>query len=88
MYFCLKEGDAGWITFYFITIFLWIIIEVVAFRYQKDYRPEWENNFIKFLFNKDKPISSACNLFIILMFIFNIMRVICTLIYGYVLGVN
>lgn len=83
MYFCLKEGSVGGITFYFITFFLWIIIEVVAFRFQKDYRPEWENNFIKFLFNKDEPVFSACNSIIILMLIFNIMRVICTLIYGY-----
>ena len=85
MHFCLKEGSAGWMTFYFIIIFLWIITEVVAFRYQKDYRPEWENNFIKFLFNKDKPYSTVCNLLIIIVFIFNIMRVICTLIYGYAL---
>ena len=83
MHFCLKEGSAGWMTFYFIIIFLWIITEVVAFRYQKDYRPEWENNFIKFLFNKDEPFSTVCNLLIIIVFIFNIMRVICTLIYGY-----
>ena len=83
MHFCLKEDSAGWITFYFITIFCWMIVEIVAFRYQKDYRPEWENNFIKFLFNKDKPVFSACNLFIILVFIFNIIRVICTFIYGY-----
>ena len=83
MHFCLKEGSAGWMTFYFIIIFLWIITEVVAFRYQKDYRPEWENNFIKFLFNKDEPYSTVCNLLIIIVFIFNIMRVICTLIYGY-----
>lgn len=85
MYFCLKEGSAGWMTFYFIIIFLWIITEVVAFRYQKDYRPEWENNFIKFLFNKDEPFSTVGNLLIIIVFIFNIMRVICTLIYGYAL---
>lgn len=83
MHFCLKEGSAGWMTFYFIIIFLWIITEVVAFRYQKDYRPEWENNFIKFLFNKDEPYSTVCNLLIIIVFIFNIMRVICTLIYGF-----
>ena len=83
MHFCLKEGSAGWMTFYFIIIFLWIITEVVAFRYQKDYRPQWENNFIKFLFNKDEPYSTVCNLLIIIVFIFNIMRVICTLIYGY-----
>ena len=83
MHFCLKEGNVGWMTFYFIIIFCWMIVEIVAFRYQKDYRPEWENNFIKFLFNKDEPVFSACNLIIILMFIFNIMRVICTLNYGY-----
>ena len=83
MHFCLKEDSVGWMTFYFIIIFLWIITEVVAFRYQKDYRPEWENNFIKFLFNKDEPYSTVCNLLIIIVFIFNIMRVICTLIYGY-----
>lgn len=83
MHFYLKENDATWMTFYFIIIFCWMIVEIVTFRYQKDYRPEWENNFIKFLFNKDEPIFSACNLIIILMFIFNIMRVICTLTYGY-----
>lgn len=83
MHFCLKEDSVGWMTFYFITIFCWMIVEIAVFRYQKDYRPEWENNFIKFLFNKDEPVFSACNLIIILMFIFNIMRVICTLNYGY-----
>ena len=84
MNFCLKEGSAGGITFYFITIICWMVIDVITFRYQKDYHPEWEDNFIKFLlFNKNEPIFSTCNLFIILMFIFNIMRVICTLIYGY-----
>lgn len=84
MHFCLKESNTIGIMFYFIIILLWVIIEVAAFHYQKDYHPEWENNFIKFLlFNKDKPVFSACNLFIILIFIFNIMRVICTLIYGY-----
>lgn len=83
MHFCLKESSAIGTTFYFIIILWWIIIEVFAFRYQKDYHPEWENNFIKFLFDKNKPVFSACNLFIILMLIFNIMRVICTLSYGY-----
>lgn len=83
MHFCLKEDSVGWMTFYFIINFCWMIVEIAAFRYQKDYRPEWENNFIKFLFNKDEPVFSACNLIIILMFIFNIMRVICTLNYGY-----
>lgn len=83
MQFCLKESNVGWITFYFIIILCWMVVEVADFRYQKDYRPEWEDNFIKFLFNKDEPISSACNLFIIIMFIFNIMRVACTLVYGY-----
>ena len=83
MHFCLKEGSVGWMIFYFIIFFCWMIVEVAAFRYQKDYRPEWEDNFIKFLFNKNEPISSTCNLFIILMFIFNIIRVICTLIYGF-----
>ena len=83
MHFCLKEDSVGWMTFYFITIFCWMIVEIAVFRYQKDYRPEWENNFIKFLFNKDEPVFSACNLIIILMFIFNIIRVICTLNYGY-----
>lgn len=83
MHFCLEEGSADWITFYFITIFCWMIVEIVAFRYQKDYRPERENNFIKFLFNKDEPVFSACKLIIILIFIFNIMRVTYTLIYGY-----
>lgn len=83
MHFCLKEDSVGWMIFYFIIIFCWMIVEVAAFRYQKDYHPEWENNFIKFLFNKDEPVFSACNSIIILMFIFNIMRVICTLNYGY-----
>lgn len=83
MHFCLKEDSVGWMTFYFIIIFCWMIVEITVFRYQKDYRPEWENNFIKFLFNKDEPVFSACNLIIILMFIFNIIRVICTLNYGY-----
>ena len=83
MHFCLKEDSVGWMTFYFIIIFCWMIVEIAVFRYQKDYRPEWENNFIKFLFNKDEPVFSACNLIIILMFIFNIIRVICTLNYGY-----
>ena len=83
MHFCLKEDSVGWMTFYFITIFCWMIVEIAVFRYQKDYRPEWENNFIKFLFNKDEPYSTVCNLLIIIVFIFNIMRVICTLIYGY-----
>ena len=83
MHFCLKEDSVGWMTFYFIIIFCWMIVEIAVFRYQKDYRPEWENNFIKFLFNKDEPVFSVCNLFILLMFIFNIVRVICTLIYGY-----
>ena len=83
MNFCLKEGSAGWMTFYFIMIICWMIVEVVAFRYQKDYRPEWENNFIKFLFNKDEPYSTVCNLLIIIVFIFNIVRVICTLKYGF-----
>lgn len=83
MRFCLKESSTIGMTLYFIIIFCWMIVEIVAFRYQKDYRPEWENNFIKFLFNKDEPVFSACNSIIILMLIFNIMRVICTLIYGY-----
>lgn len=83
MHFCLKEDSIGWMTFYFITIFCWMIVEIAVFRYQKDYRPEWENNFIKFLFNKDEPYSTVCNLLIIIVFIFNIMRVICTLNYGY-----
>ena len=83
MYLCFKEGSIGWIIFYFIIIFCWMIVEVAAFYYQKDYHSEWEDSFIKFLFNKDEPIYSVCNLFIILMFIFNIMRVICTLVYGY-----
>ena len=83
MHFCLKEDSVGWMTFYFIIIFCWMIVEIVAFRYQKDYRPELENSFIKFLFNKDEPYSTVCNLLIIIVFIFNIMRVICTLIYGF-----